>query len=76
MCINESLLNVHFRVAIMSNTTYMSVFVRKKGLALTFTGSNEAQLKAIAPKAFWGLYTVCILLYSGCTFISFFCNYH
>ena len=30
-------------MASMSNTKYMSVLVRKKGLALTFTGSTEAQ---------------------------------
>ena len=48
MSLNESVLAIYFRrspkqMASKSNTKDMSVSVRKKGLALTFTGSNEAQ---------------------------------
>ena len=52
---NESVLAISFRrslkkMASMSNTKNIRVLVRKKGLALTFTGSNEAQSKWFAIK--------------------------
>ena len=48
MGLNESVLAISFRrspkkITSMSNTKDLSVSVRKEGLALTFTGSNEAQ---------------------------------
>ena len=48
MGLNESVLAISFRrspkkMASMSNSKDMSVSVRKKGLALTFTGLNKAQ---------------------------------
>ena len=47
MGLTESILAISIRrspmeMASMSNTKDMSVLVRKKGFALTFTGSNEA----------------------------------
>ena len=48
MALNESVFAISFRrspkeMASLSNTKDTSVLVRKKGLALTFTGSNEPQ---------------------------------
>ena len=48
MGLNESVVAISFRQSSkkdirISNTNDLSNSVRKKGLALTFTGSNEAQ---------------------------------